>query len=552
LWPEFRLAARLNDALSSGEKMPGWNLREAGFGQLRNKVWSLAAAVALLFVALPGCTKFAPGAFQDLLANKPEAWRAEATEPADIQLAPDAKAALNSLRQKDSADGEQNRKSILPEIDPAELDAMNQYVSTSQEQADEHAQSQSTNEQQESLPPTAQASVQQVIPAAGLIGQPLRPLTFDQQSRKRIVEDVESLRQDNIIKLTADPVVQPEEKPSPQASHTNQELAVESELPAEPSLPPLEIVDARYIPNATRPVELPVPDVALDESNPGYDSMNSPAATQFDSPGHGSKLQPLQPAPETELANLPSPVEADSTPLFAGSRTPDEPAFDGNTTTNDFELPSSRRAPGLANDFQNGIEETGLLPQPVQRIDSHSDDSEPVVDVGAAMSLQSSPDAVVGAAASLPVPAAVEPIAPRTGDQGLRLVNANFCTAVSGYGQFDAFAQDRFGPNQHLLVYCEIENFHSVKDEADGSVKFVTRLRGSYTIVAADGKTVDHYEFPVVDDIAGSQRHDFYVHLPVQLGDLAPGKYSVQLNIDDLNGNSSANLANPLEFEVIQ
>ncbi len=465
----------------------------------------------VLLITFSGCTKFTPGALQDLLNNKPEAWRTEAKPPAEFYLAPGDKETLNSLSQDGSEESQAKKPGILPEIDPAELAAMNEVVSSIPSTNSQSDENRSGDGISKSSTPARSAVVQELVPAAGVIGQPLRPLTFDHESRKRIVDEVQSLREDNVIKLTAEPSLRPLIESQPQIATEQEQPAaspVASQLPPEPALPPLEIVDARYVPNPTSPVELPVFDPMTDEVELLSQVENATAAAK--------------------------------------------PALDENTV-NEFE-PATPEPPKnqVVESVANQNEFAAQL-QPVKRIDSHSAECDPAFDLGASLSARSLQGSVVGAAASLPAPPTSEPAEPVAIEQSLRLVNANFCTSVSGYGQFDAFEANRFGPHQHLLVYCEIENFHSVKeDETDGSEKFVTRLRGSYTILDADGKQVDGYEFPVVDDIARNQRRDFYVHLPVQLGDLPAGNYSIQLNIDDLNGNTSANLAIPLEFEVIQ
>ena len=81
-----------------------------------------------------------------------------------------------------------------------------------------------------------------------------------------------------------------------------------------------------------------------------------------------------------------------------------------------------------------------------------------------------------------------------------------------------------------------------MEDNTSSELVYRTRLRGSYKIFDAEGNAVDGYEFPVVEDKARNRRRDFYVHLPVHLAELAAGQYTLQLNIDDLNGNAFVGL----------
>ena len=132
----------------------------------------------------------------------------------------------------------------------------------------------------------------------------------------------------------------------------------------------------------------------------------------------------------------------------------------------------------------------------------------------------------------------------------LKISNGEFCTEVSGFGQFKAFTSTTFNSDQRMLVYCEVENYSSVQREINAQSQVQTQLRGSYAIYDQDGKAVQQSAYPVVDDIARKRRRDFYMHFPIQLNNLPAGKYKLQLLVEDLNGSKSAGLEPGLEFEV--
>ncbi len=132
----------------------------------------------------------------------------------------------------------------------------------------------------------------------------------------------------------------------------------------------------------------------------------------------------------------------------------------------------------------------------------------------------------------------------------LRVVSGEFCTEVSGYGQFQPFTSNVFPTGQKVLVYCEIENFNSDPHESDSGVTYRTRLRGSYAIYDSSGHAVQQAEFPTLEDVARKRRRDFYMHLPITIGDLAAGRYELHLLVEDLGGNKTASLTPPLEFIV--
>ena len=101
-----------------------------------------------------------------------------------------------------------------------------------------------------------------------------------------------------------------------------------------------------------------------------------------------------------------------------------------------------------------------------------------------------------------------------------------------------------------MLVYCEVENYKTVESQSVTGNDFRTRLRGSFAIYDAWGKVVQQAEFPTVDDIARKRRRDFYMYMPVTLGDLPAGQYVLHALVEDIYGNKTASLDPPLKFSV--
>jgi hypothetical protein len=134
----------------------------------------------------------------------------------------------------------------------------------------------------------------------------------------------------------------------------------------------------------------------------------------------------------------------------------------------------------------------------------------------------------------------------------LKIESGAFCTEVSGYGQFKTFASDIFKSGQKVLVYCEVENYNSLQQasDTDSESTFHTRLRGSYAIYDSAGHAVQQAEFPVMEDIARRRRRDFYMHLPITIGDLSNGDYELHLLVEDLGGNKTASLTPPLRLTI--
>lgn len=132
----------------------------------------------------------------------------------------------------------------------------------------------------------------------------------------------------------------------------------------------------------------------------------------------------------------------------------------------------------------------------------------------------------------------------------LKVNSGQFCTEITGFGQFRTFPSNVFAAGQKMLVYCEVENYKTEQNRTATGNDFRTRLRGSFAIYDATGKVVQQAEFPTVDDIARKRRRDFYMYMPVTLGDLPAGQYVLHALVEDIYGNKTASLDPPLKFSV--
>ena len=121
----------------------------------------------------------------------------------------------------------------------------------------------------------------------------------------------------------------------------------------------------------------------------------------------------------------------------------------------------------------------------------------------------------------------------------LKLSHAQFCTEIKGFGQVTPFSVNCFQPKQQTLVYCEVENYHSILEKNSDGATFVTRLRGRFTIDDQRGNVVQSGEFPDIEDVTTRQRRDFYMYFPVTLQNLPAGEYQLSLTVDELTGSGS-------------
>ena len=133
---------------------------------------------------------------------------------------------------------------------------------------------------------------------------------------------------------------------------------------------------------------------------------------------------------------------------------------------------------------------------------------------------------------------------------GLRLLNPEFCMEVRGFGQIRSFESTQFRPNQKVLVYCEVENYETLKSQSNDGVRYSTELLGSYVIVDSLGKAVQQGDFPAIQDQATTKRRDFYMYFPIQFKDLDAGQYQMEILVEDLNSKQSAWTKPALSFEI--
>ena len=132
----------------------------------------------------------------------------------------------------------------------------------------------------------------------------------------------------------------------------------------------------------------------------------------------------------------------------------------------------------------------------------------------------------------------------------LKVSAGQFCTEITGFGQYKVFPENSFAPGQRTLVYCEVQNYLSREQPTAAGAEFITKLRGSFAVYDQEGNAVQQAEFPVVEDVARNRRRDFYMYLPVTIGQLAPGNYRIHVLVEDIHGNKSASLENPIDFLV--
>jgi hypothetical protein len=124
----------------------------------------------------------------------------------------------------------------------------------------------------------------------------------------------------------------------------------------------------------------------------------------------------------------------------------------------------------------------------------------------------------------------------RLGELGsLDVRNLACCKVVESFGIYQRIndGPDILRPGQEILLYAEIENFVSQK-VPEG---FRTTLDARYEIKNERNGIVAQGEFEELSETCRNYRRDFFVHYRIRLADdLSPGRHTLHLFVNDLNG----------------
>jgi hypothetical protein len=116
----------------------------------------------------------------------------------------------------------------------------------------------------------------------------------------------------------------------------------------------------------------------------------------------------------------------------------------------------------------------------------------------------------------------------------LTVRNLTFCTSVQYYGSFDAVKSAEFKPGQKVLLYAEVENFHT-----ESSPKgFHTAVKFNWQILDSRGNRVGDYVSAMSEDHSLTPKHEFFLTKWFYLPDAMPsGRYTLQFTVEDVLGH---------------
>lgn len=115
----------------------------------------------------------------------------------------------------------------------------------------------------------------------------------------------------------------------------------------------------------------------------------------------------------------------------------------------------------------------------------------------------------------------------------LEVRNLCFCQRINSFGSYERFDRDEFTAGQPVLLYAEIENFHS-EPTAEGQYR--TLLKSTLEIYrpGKNGELIDRHEFPATEDLCRNPRRDYFhsyeFTIPTKL---ALGPHVLKLTVED-------------------
>jgi len=130
----------------------------------------------------------------------------------------------------------------------------------------------------------------------------------------------------------------------------------------------------------------------------------------------------------------------------------------------------------------------------------------------------------------------------------LNIPTLALCTKVDGFGIYEPIEPTRFeaGKDHMVVLYCEVENFHSQQDDKR---MWVTKLQQQSVLYTESGMQVWEDKTRSVLDLSRNRRHDFFIVKLVKLpAALSIGRYSLKVTVVDQQANRVAESTVPVEI----
>ena len=126
----------------------------------------------------------------------------------------------------------------------------------------------------------------------------------------------------------------------------------------------------------------------------------------------------------------------------------------------------------------------------------------------------------------------------------LAVRNLTFCTDVFRFGSFEPVKSTEFTAGQKVLLYAEIDNLH-VESSTKG-YHWSVKVNGQ--IFNGGGNRMADYGSTSSEEYYQTPRHDFFISKLYYLPRLLPGRYTLQLTVEDALGHKVGQ--SPIDFTV--
>jgi hypothetical protein len=128
----------------------------------------------------------------------------------------------------------------------------------------------------------------------------------------------------------------------------------------------------------------------------------------------------------------------------------------------------------------------------------------------------------------------------------LEVKNLAFCQRIQSFGSYDRFPRYEFAASEPVLLYAEVENYHS-EASAQG---FRTVLRSTIEILDMQGHQVWKQQFAPTEDRCENYRRDYFHSYNFSMPQrIYAGPYLLKLTIEDQLGGKVAE--GSIEFQVV-
>jgi hypothetical protein len=130
---------------------------------------------------------------------------------------------------------------------------------------------------------------------------------------------------------------------------------------------------------------------------------------------------------------------------------------------------------------------------------------------------------------------------------GLWVKNLQLCTEIKGFGQVTPFSKLNFRTGQDVLLYAELDRFHTENNERGYHTKFTSSLQ----LLDQGGRIAHQRELTPVEEYCGNRRRDYFVSYQIKLPvNLDAGEYTVKLIIHDELGNQTGETSQRITLDT--